>query len=135
MKKGDFTNLADYYNKYRPSYNKEVLDIILSSVGKKPEAITAADIGAGTGIFTKCLLDAGVRSVIAVEPNHKMREAGKKYLGKDLIFLDGTAEETGLKSSSFDLISSASSFHWTRPYDALKEFDRTLTDNGVFSAL
>ena len=135
MKQGDFTDLADDYSKFRPSYNKDVLGIILKSTGKNPKAINAADIGAGTGIFTKQLIKAGVSSVTAVEPNEKMREAGIKFLGEDVRFLDGSAEKTGLKSSSIDLVSMASSFHWAKTSDALREFDRILYPNGVFSAL
>lgn len=135
LRKGDFTNLAQDYAKYRASYNKDLLDIIIHSVGKKPETIKAADIGAGTGIFTKCLIDAGVKSVIAIEPNAKMRESGTKFLGKAVKFLDGSAEKTGLQNDCVDLVSMASSFHWAKTYDALKEFDRILTSNGVFTAL
>ena len=135
MKQGDFTDLADDYTKFRPSYNNDVVDIILKSTGKNPKAIKAADIGAGTGIFTKQLIKAGVNSVIAVEPNEKMREAGVKFLGEDVRFLDGSAEKTGLKSISLDLVSMASSFHWVKTSDALREFDRILYPDGVFSAL
>ncbi len=135
MRRGDFTNLANDYAKYRPSYNKDLVDLIINSVGKKPKTINAADVGAGTGIFTKCLIDAGVNSVVAIEPNAKMREAGIKFLGKDFKFLDGTAEKTGLRINSMDLVSMASSFHWTKIYDALKEFDRILSPKGTFSAI
>ncbi len=135
MKQGDFTNLADDYAKYRPSYNTKLVKKIIAAVGMRPEAIKAVDIGAGTGIFTKCLLGEGLSEVTAIEPNLKMREAGRKYLGEDARFLNGSAEKTGLESSSVDLISMASSFHWAKTYDALSEFDRILVKNGVFSAL
>ncbi len=65
MRKGGFIDLAEDYTKYCPSYNKDLLDIIIHSVGKKPETIKPSDIGAGTGIFKKCLIDIGVNSVIA----------------------------------------------------------------------
>ena len=135
MKQGDFTNLADDYAKYRPSYNSKLVTKIINAVGMSPEAIKAVDIGAGTGIFTKCLLSEGLSEVTAIEPNLKMREAGRKYLGEDIRLLNGSAEKTGLASNSVDLISMASSFHWTKTYDALSEFDRILAKNGVFSAL
>lgn len=135
MDQGDFTNLADDYAKYRPSYNKKLVTKIIKAAGKNSGYIKAADIGAGTGIFTKCLLDEGLREVTAIEPNGKMREAGRKYLDESIRFLDGSAEKTGLKDDSVDLITMASSFHWTETYAALSEFNRILTKNGVFSAL
>lgn len=135
MKQGDFTDLADDYMRFRPSYNKNLVEIIIHHVGKNPKLIKAADVGAGTGIFARCLIDAGVNSVTAIEPNEKMREAGIKFLGKHVEFLDGSAEETGLQSDSVDLVSMASAFHWAETNSAIKEFDRILSPNGVFAAL
>jgi ubiquinone/menaquinone biosynthesis C-methylase UbiE len=97
--------------------------------------LKAADVGAGTGIFTKCLLDAGVQNVTAVEPNDDMRKAGIEFLGRDFDFLVGSAEKTGLLSKSFDLVTMASSFHWPNTEKALQEFDRALSAKGVFCAL
>ena len=135
MKRGDFTNLADDYTKYRPSYNESVVKAILNSVGKKLNAIKAADVGAGTGIFTRCLLDAGVENLIAVEPNDDMRKAGIEFLGREVEFLAGSAENTQLVAKSFDLVTMASSFHWPNTEKALAEFDRVLSNKGVFCAL
>lgn len=135
MKKGDFTNLADNYTKYRPSYNKEIVNLVLSSVEKNVSAIKAADIGAGTGIFTKSLIDGGIKDPVAVEPNVAMRNAGVKFLDHRIDFLDGSAENTGLRSNHFDLVTMASSFHWANTSDAINEFNRILCLGGVFSAL
>lgn len=135
MKKGDFTNLADDYAKFRPSYNKDVVKLIISAVNNNLVDMQVADVGAGTGIFTKCLIDAGVKNIVAVEPNEKMRKAGIKFLGDKIEYRANTAESTGLESKSVDLVSMASSFHWTQPEDALREFDRILSPEGIFSAL
>ena len=54
MKKGDFSRLASDYVKYRPSYNVNVTRTIVQSTNLDSRDIVAADIGAGTGIFTKC---------------------------------------------------------------------------------
>jgi len=135
MEKGDFTNLADDYSKYRPSYNKEVTNVVLNFVGKNIKAIRAADIGAGTGIFTKCLTEAGIGKLLAIEPNPEMRRAGIKFLDGEVNFLEGSAEETGLQSDSIDLATMASSFHWPKTADALKEIDRILCSDGIFAAI
>ena len=50
-------------------------------------------------------------------------------------FLSGSAEETGLETDGFDLVTMASSFHWPNTQSALNEFDRVLTNKGVFCAL
>ena len=87
MKKGDFSTLANDYFKYRPSYNKLIVKTILKKINKKSKNILAADIGAGTGIFTKCLIDVGIKDVVAVEPNENMRNAGIEYLKEKYNFL------------------------------------------------
>ena len=135
MEPGDFTELASDYARYRPSYNQNVVKKILESVRRRPSNIRAADIGAGTGIFTKCLFDAGVTDLVAVEPNYNMRRAGEEFLNKDVKFLRGSAEKTGLESQKFDLVTMASAFHWSKTSDAIREFDRILSPNGVFSAI
>lgn len=63
------------------------------------------DIGAGTGIFTQCLLTRGYE-VLAVEPNKDMRRKTQDLLNME--FLPGTAEKTGIASHSVDLISCSS---------------------------
>lgn len=135
MKKGDFTNLAEDYAKYRPSYNNEIVKYIAYSAGNNIERIKAADVGAGTGIFTKCLINEGIKDVIAIEPNEQMQKAGMTHLGKDVKFINGSAEDTRLKSDSVELVSMASSFHWANTNQALKEFNRILKSNGIFSAI
>lgn len=70
--------VADYV-KYRPSYPAQAIDIILK--GLEPSSqLTAADIGAGTGISSRLLAERGV-SVIAIEPNPAMREGAEASVG------------------------------------------------------
>lgn len=74
-----FTNRVDKYVKYRPSYPKEAIDYLYTVVGFQQQS-EVADIGAGTGIFSRLLLERGSR-VTAVEPNQAMREAAELALG------------------------------------------------------
>ena len=53
MEKGDFSQLAEDYANFRPGYNLEVVKHIIYATGLKAKDICAADIGAGTGIFSK----------------------------------------------------------------------------------
>jgi len=79
---------------------------------------------------------AGVRSVVAVEPNDDMRRSGIADDGLCPIdWRDGTAEVTGLPDASFDLVTMASSFHWAHFDSALAEFHRILRPHGLFVAL
>jgi len=65
-----------------------------------------ADIGFGTGIFTRMLLENG-NSVFGIEPNQEMREAGEKLLVEYPNFrsVGATAENTTLEGRSVDFIT------------------------------
>lgn len=125
-----FSNRVDNYTKYRPSYPKEAIDYLYGELGFR-EASTIADIGAGTGIFTKLLLDRGSR-VLAVEPNPEMRAAAEQSLGGYASFVpvDGSAERTQLDDQSVDFIVSAQAFHWFDLPLSKEEFHRILKPGG-----
>lgn len=135
IKKGDFSSLAKDYAKYRPSYNRFLVDIVFGALPTRAKAADVADIGAGTGIFTKCLLEKEPASIIAVEPNDEMRNAGQSTTPDGIIWQKGSAEDTGLPENSCDLVSMASSFHWPDTGKALAEFNRILRHDGIFTAL
>ena len=132
---GNFDTLAEDYAKYRPGYSEDVLSAVLSLVPKQSERIEFADVGAGTGIWTRMIASRGCRTT-AVEPSDPMREEGlAANAGLGVHWLKGTAEETGLPSASFDACSMASSFHWADFDIAVQEFSRILRPNGLFVAL
>jgi SAM-dependent methyltransferase len=136
MKHGDYTGLAGDYARFRPGYAPQVTTAILSYVGRDAATIDAADIGAGTGIWTRALAARGLHSIVAVEPNDDMRGQGiETSRGTDIVWRKGSAEATGLPDGSADLVSMASSFHWANFDNACDEFYRILRPGGVFVAL
>ncbi len=136
IKHGNFDSLADDYAKYRPGYAPSVVTALLALVGRPASEIDAADVGAGTGIWTRMLAARGLHSVTAVEPSDEMREQGiATSEGHNIAWRRGQAEDTGLPSNAFDLVSMASSFHWTDFDRACAEFQRMLRPGGRFVAL
>jgi ubiquinone/menaquinone biosynthesis C-methylase UbiE len=136
MKAGNFSGLASDYSSSRPDYCKSVLNGLLGLNQKPIDAIDFADIGAGTGIWTRMVFSAGVHSATAIEPNDDMREHGiKDSQNTSIIWQPGNAEKTGLPNESVDMLTMASSFHWTEFNVATKEFQRVLRSNGRFTAL
>jgi SAM-dependent methyltransferase len=121
-----FSNRAEDYAKYRPSYPSEAIAIILEGLGTTGELL-AADIGAGTGISSRLLAECGVR-VLAIEPNAAMRQTSAPH--PLLKFHEGTAEATNLPDASVDLVTCFQAFHWFDPEPSLLEFRRILKLSG-----
>lgn len=136
MKAGNFSGLASDYSSSRPDYSKSVLDGLLGLNQKPIDAIDFADIGAGTGIWTRMVFSTGVHSATAIEPNDDMREHGiKDSQHTSILWQNANAEETGLPNESVDMLTMASSFHWADFNVASKEFHRVLRTEGRFTAL
>lgn len=136
LKAGDFTGLAKDYSRHRPDYCPSVLKALLGLLDKPAAEIDFVDVGAGTGIWTRMVLNSGVRSVTAVEPNDDMRNNGIADSQHTAIrWLAGSAEATGLLDGSADWVSMASSFHWANFDAAILEFRRILRPEGRFTAL
>src|SRR5690606_10168494 len=89
------------------------------------------DFGAGTGIFTRLLVERGF-DVTAIEPNEKMRslnEATEAHWHK------ATFEQSGLESSSQRWAVAAQAFPWADPQTALPEIRRVLQPDCLFAVL
>lgn len=123
---GRFSDRADDYVKYRPSYPAAAIDKILEGLGETSQ-LTTADIGAGTGIASRLLAERGLR-VLAIEPNAEMRQAAE--LHPLIEFRSGCSEQTDLPESSIDLVTCFQSFHWFNPVLTLPELRRILKPGG-----
>lgn len=124
-----FTERVDNYVKYRPGYPAGVLDLLQNEGGLIKDSVIA-DVGAGTGIFTKLLLQRGYK-VYAVEPNQAMQQAACMWLGSNENFIpvDAAAEATTLATHSIDMVVCAQAFHWFNDARTRWEFNRILKEN------
>lgn len=125
-----FSSRVDNYVRYRPGYPAVVLDLLKTMCGLTPDSVMA-DIGSGTGIFTRMLLQNGNR-VFGVEPNTDMRMAAQKLLASFPRFtsVTGTAETTTLTDRGIDFITVAQAAHWFDRDRARSEFIRILKPGG-----
>src|SRR5690349_15456926 len=87
--------VADYVSS-RPDYPDALFEQLELTCGLGPGSLVA-DVGAGTGLLTLGLLARG-HAVVAIEPNHAMREAADRFLGTFAGYrsVDGSAEELSL---------------------------------------
>lgn len=128
MNEEKFTGKAELYEKYRPSYPDELIDFLYDNA--RCEAV--ADVGAGTGKFTRCLLKKPWR-VTAVEPNADMRGKLEEIAG--LTIVNALAESTGLADKSVGLVTAAQAFHWFDKEKFAGECKRILTDGGKLAVV
>lgn len=108
-----FNGKSEVYNRSRPGYPAELLEKLIAETALDRNG-NIAEIGAGTGLFTECLVHAGFRHVSAVEPNAEFRSClcGRFSGDSRVTVFDGSAEHTGLPDHRFDLITAAQAFHW-----------------------
>jgi len=136
LKAGDFTGLARDYSQNRPDYAPPVLRALVGLLDRPVAEIDFVDVGAGTGIWTRMVCAAGVRSATAIEPNDDMRRHGiEDSAALSIRWQPGNAEATGLPDACCDWLTMASSFHWADFDHATREFHRVLKPGGRFTAL
>lgn len=125
-----FTGKANVYEKSRPAYPEAFITYLYEEVGFKQES-RICDIGSGTGILSKQLLEMGSK-VIAVEPNENMRQVAEGNLStySNFTSIAGTAEETTLPEASVDYITVAQAFHWFDERSFKEECQRILKPQG-----
>jgi SAM-dependent methyltransferase len=121
-----FSSRVEDYMSARPGYPKPIIEFLKDHCYLKTNSIVA-DIGSGTGLFTKLLLDEGL-TVYGVEPNDVMRKAAENYLTGYPNFksINGQAELTHLPDQSIDLITVAQAYHWFDQEKVHTEFLRIL---------
>jgi SAM-dependent methyltransferase len=119
-----FSNRAELYLKYRPTYPDSLLQLLEKEAGFS-QGTRIADIGSGTGFSSELLLKHGCK-VFGVEPNDAMRQIAEQYLQhySEFVSQKGTASNTHLPDQSVDGILCAQSFHWFHDSATLQEFQR-----------
>lgn len=130
MNEKRFDGLGGIYNRFRPSYPREMIEFLIESGIINGES-AVADVGSGTGKLTAVLLSE-VKTVYAVEPNFDMRKNAEADLKSfpNFVSVDGTAENTTLENNSVDCVTAAQAFHWFDRESFKKECKRILKPNG-----
>ncbi len=127
---------ADLYAKARPAPPPVLIDI-LTQLARVSQPALVVDLGCGTGLSTRLWHERAQR-VIGIEPNADMRAQAQQQLQssalKNIEYRDGLSSETGLPSTSADIITYSQSLHWMEPVSTFAEAGRILRPGGVFAA-
>jgi len=135
LKFGDFSELAGAYSESRPKYSPRILQTLIEISRLNSDSI-AIDLGAGTGIWTRMLREKFEGKLIGVEPNIEMFQMGMKDSSDfEIDWINSTAEEFEYTPNIVDLITMASSFHWTDYEKTISKFKELLKPGGYFCAL
>ncbi|KAF7778688.1 hypothetical protein Agabi119p4_3033 [Agaricus bisporus var. burnettii] len=134
---GFATGTNELYDRIRPGYQANVLDHIRKAL-RSSGPYNIAEIGSGTGIFTRALLsdaewNSALGEYIAVEPSAGMRRVFEHSVKDKRIHVqEGTFQSTGVTTGWADLIVIAQAYHWCPDYDlASAEFARILKPQGT----
>lgn len=130
-----FDHRAQAYQQARPEYAPALLAWLQDRFCLGPGKVVA-DMGSGTGIFTRALLSTGA-TVYAVEPNREMRAIAEARLGAmpNFISVARAAEASSLPESYFDLITAAQAFHWFDRQRFSNEAARLLKPNAELALI
>lgn len=107
-----FDEVAELYHAVRPRYPSELFDRIRALPGMAPGS-RLLELGMGTGIATGALLDAGF-DVTGIEPGASLAAVARKHLGRHPHFraIETRFEDWENPGEPFDLVFSATAFHW-----------------------
>lgn len=123
-----FDNVADAYDRGRPSYPAEAVAWLVGDDQK-----SVLEVGAGTGKLTERLLALG-HDVHATEPSRSTLDVLKERL-PDVRSSYAAAESLPVLDASVDVVICAQAFHWFDQEQALAEFARVLRPGGRIALL
>jgi SAM-dependent methyltransferase len=110
-----FNEVPELYDRVRPGYPDELFADLVAITGLD-ERSSVLEVGCGTGQATRSLAALGC-SVRAVEPGVDMAALARQRLAafRNVEIETSTFEEWDDRGARFDLVVSASAWHWVDP--------------------
>lgn len=130
-----FNEIAALYDAARPLYPDAVLADLVALTGSQP-GDQVLEIGCGTGQLTVPLAERGLR-ITALEPGADLAAIARRKLAA----YPGTAvverrfEDYDLPPEPFDLVVSATAFHWVDPGIRVTKAARALKRGGYLAII
>lgn len=124
------TDEATTYHQVRPGYRQEILEFFTT---RQPGL--AIDLGAGTGLFTKLLVEHHW-DVVAVDPSaHMLGVLQQQYPHVDTVISAAETLQTQPWQHQVDLVVSAQAWHWVDPEAGSAKVAQLLKPSGVFGVV
>ncbi|MXW29460.1 MAG: class I SAM-dependent methyltransferase, partial [Chloroflexi bacterium] len=132
MRGVDFGHTAADYATHRAGFPHSFFDLLEQHV-MPIQGTRAVDLGTGTGSVARTLALRGAASVIGVDPSEALTSQARgldEAAGVQVAYVHTTAESTGLRSRSFDLVIAAQCWWWFEAESAAREAHRLLAPGG-----
>ena len=118
------------YHAARPAYPDWIYEALCKCGGLRQNVATF-EIGSGTGIATRRLLELGANPLMAIEPNDRLADFLSESIKSDaLTVVRSSFEDAVLPAAGFDLGFSATAFHWLHEESALTKVADLLRPGG-----
>jgi len=125
----EFERFADDYGNVRPGYPTEATEDIVRKCGMSAES-HVLEIGMGTGIATAALLRSGA-SFVGIEPGENLLRIARNKLGsQSRVEFCGQTFEEFQTDQVFDVVLSATAFHWLKESDKYQRVAQLLRPGG-----
>ncbi|MEV7805211.1 class I SAM-dependent methyltransferase [Microbispora sp. NPDC088329] len=122
-----FDRVSQEYDAARPHYPEALYVALETLSGIRLAGATVIDVGAGTGISTRGLLDRGAR-VVAVDRGERMLVRLRARTACPALLADGN--DLPFRAGSADLVTYAQSWHWLDPALSMAEAVRVIGGGG-----
>ncbi len=130
-----FNQVADEYDRHRPTYPEQLVDRACRLAGLEP-GDQVLEIGCGTGQLTRSLLARGLR-VTAIEPGAQLAGLAQQRLRGmgELEFVNARFEDSRLPHEHFRAVFSASAIHWVDPDVGWRRAADALVPDGTLALI
>ena len=128
-----FDGVAGLYDTSRQGYPPELVDEVVTHAGAGPGA-AVLEIGCGTGQLTRQLAGRGFE-LTAIDIGASMVQAARRNVTDPAVRFQVSSFEAFSDGGPFDLIASATAFHWVDPQVGLAKATRLLRPGGWLALL
>jgi ubiquinone/menaquinone biosynthesis C-methylase UbiE len=129
-----FGSVAEQYERHRPSYPAELVDAVLEYAHAQP-GDPILEVGAGTGRATLLFAERGYE-ITAIEPDSEMAAVASKRAataGQTIEILNTDFEQAKLPEHGFQILISATAWHWVTPASRNALAARVLRPGGALA--
>jgi ubiquinone/menaquinone biosynthesis C-methylase UbiE len=129
-----FNGVAELYDATRPGHPAELIEFLVATADLGPGS-AVLEVGCGTGQLTRDLAHRGFR-LTAIDIGPAMITAARRGLDGSAVLLEVSSfEDFAGPQGGFDLIVSATAFHWIDPEVKFSKSARLLRPGGWLALL